>query len=505
MDFILKYRREIIYAIGIILLYFFTRLTLLNSLPIFTDEAIYVRWSQIALHDPAWRFISLTDGKQPMFVWVAMVVMRFISDPLIAARFVSVAAGMFTMVGLWFLSLELFKNKKVALYTSLFYIFFPFAIVYDRMALYDSMVAAFYIWALYFSILLVRKRSLSIAYSLAIVVGGGLLTKTSNFFSIYLLPFLILLFNFKSKNMLSNSLRFVALAVFSSVLAYGLYNILRLSPFFHIVNDKNAVFVYPFNEWVQHPFAYFVGNLKGLISWFLQYLNVYLLLILVSLFKFKNYLREKGLLVVYFLLPFLALALFGKLIYPRFIFFMSVCLLPLVALGMDYIVDYLTSLKLKISKSWLTKLVFLIFIVYPAYVSFTFINDPVYARIADADSNQYVNSWASGWGVKESVNYFKEQAEKGDIYIATAGTFGLMPEALEIYLVQNPSITIKGYWPVDAIPQEVLNKAKKMPTFLLTYQEEQEKLVGNQNLELIFKVKQGRADSYLRVYKVLPR
>src|SRR6266566_3301927 len=99
-------------AIGLILLYFITRLTHILSLPIFTDEAIYIRWAQIAMRDPAWRFISLTDGKQPMFVWIAMILLRFIHNPLLAGRTVSVIAGFFTMVGMYFLGSEIFKNKK---------------------------------------------------------------------------------------------------------------------------------------------------------------------------------------------------------------------------------------------------------------------------------------------------------------------------------------------------------------------------------------------------------
>src|SRR6266705_3402180 len=50
----------------LVVLFFITRFFNILSLPIFTDEAIYIRWAQIALHDANWRFISLTDGKQPM-------------------------------------------------------------------------------------------------------------------------------------------------------------------------------------------------------------------------------------------------------------------------------------------------------------------------------------------------------------------------------------------------------------------------------------------------------
>src|SRR5689334_17497095 len=118
---------------GLIGLYSLTRLTNLTKLPIFTDEAIYIRWSQIGSRDANWRYISLVDGKQPLFTWVMMVFLRFISDPLVAGRLVSVAAGLFTAVGLWFTTKELFKSKTAAYIASFLYVIIPFGLMYDRM------------------------------------------------------------------------------------------------------------------------------------------------------------------------------------------------------------------------------------------------------------------------------------------------------------------------------------------------------------------------------------
>ncbi|PIV70919.1 hypothetical protein COW57_02575, partial [Candidatus Roizmanbacteria bacterium CG17_big_fil_post_rev_8_21_14_2_50_39_7] len=51
------------------LLYFATRLYNIKLLPIFNDEGIYIHWAKAAWHDASWRFISLTDGKQPLQTW----------------------------------------------------------------------------------------------------------------------------------------------------------------------------------------------------------------------------------------------------------------------------------------------------------------------------------------------------------------------------------------------------------------------------------------------------
>ena len=116
--------------------------------------------------------------------------------------------------------------------------------------------------------------------------------------------------------------------------------------------------------------------------------------------------------------------------------------------------------------------IILLFIViaYPLYVSVLFAVDPLNAQIADADHGQYVDSWAAGWGVSESVAFFKQQSANKKIFIATEGTFGLLPESLEMYLIDNKNITVKGYWPIDIFPKSTLSYAEKMPAYFVFYQ-----------------------------------
>ncbi len=509
MQRILKYKSEIILSVAIAIFYFFLRLIFIKDLPIFTDEAIYVRWAQIALNDSSWRFISLTDGKQPMFVWAAVVFMKIFDDPLLSGRLVSVVSGFFTMIGLFFLTYELFKSKTMAFLSTILYVFFPFSQVYDRLALYDSMVATFSVWALYLSVHLVKKLRLDIAYSLGFVIGAGVLTKTSNFFSIYMLAFTLLLFDFNKKSRLKRLVNWGLLAVFSVLISYGLYNVLRLSPLFEMIRAKNAIFVYPFSEWLQHPFTFFVGNLNGLFSWLTEYLTLpYIVLILISLILIKRNYKEKILLILYFLLPFVALALFGRVIFPRFIYFMSLYLLPLAAWGLNYIINQSLrytkgSLKVK-SIKYIIPIIVFVFIWYPGFISYQFAKDPINSKIAKADNRQYVNSWAAGWGIKESVSFFREKASNGKIFIATEGTFGLLPAGLEMYLVQNKNITIKGYWPVNEVSKEVLDSSKKMPTYFVFYQKEHVEIPTSFPLKLLFKVQQGNTDYYYRVYQIIP-
>src|SRR5574343_1375587 len=70
----------------------------LTILPVFADEAIYIRWAQVMKAEETLRFLPLSDGKQPLFMWVIIPFLKLISDPLIAGRIVSVLCGLGTMV-----------------------------------------------------------------------------------------------------------------------------------------------------------------------------------------------------------------------------------------------------------------------------------------------------------------------------------------------------------------------------------------------------------------------
>src|SRR3990167_7048365 len=209
-------------------LYFATRLINLKIVPIFTDEAIYTYWAQVALHDPANRFISLEDGKQPLFIWIAAIFQKFIPDPLIAGRLVSVFAGFGSLIGIYFLAKLLF-SEKVAKLAAFLYIILPFTLLYDRLALYDSLLTMFGIWAVFFTVKMAKSPQLDIAFLNGFTLGLGMITKSSANFFLLLLPFSLLLFNWKQENRLPKLVKWLFLTLGTAVLALIIYNSLRLS------------------------------------------------------------------------------------------------------------------------------------------------------------------------------------------------------------------------------------------------------------------------------------
>lgn len=496
MNLFKKYKIEILLSGLIFLFFFFSRLYRIETLPLFTDEAIYVRWSQIARYDAAWRFISLTDGKQPSFIWIAMNIMRFVEDPLVAARLVSVIAGFFSLIGMFFLGREIFKNRWIGILSGFLYLIFPMALVYDRMAIYDSLVGTFTIWSLYLEILLVRKIRLDIALILGMAIGGAILTKTTGFFSIYLFPSLLLLFNWGKKGRKIRLLKLVGLSLISIALAYGYYSILRLSPFFHIINDKNTIFVYPIHDWLTHPFNFFQGNLLGLWDWFITYSTwpLFILMLFSFIISFK-YKREKFLVFIWFISPFVALALFGRVLYPRFILFMILPLLPLAAFS-------LFKLYGKFRNIYVFAVLVLLFSFLMLRSDYFILTNFAKAPIPFSDLGQYINGWPAGGGLKEVIAFLKNKSLKSKIYVATEGTFGSLPtNAVEIYLGDNKNVEKRGIWPPPKeIPKDLTEKAKKMPVYYI-FNDTQEQPLG-WPLKLIAKYQKGIGNSYVSIYQV---
>ena len=120
------HKKRFLIILSLVGLYFLTRLINLDKFPIFSDEGIYIRWAKVAWHDASWRFISLTDGRQPLQTWGTIPFLKlFPQNLLFGGRMFSVATGFVSLAGIFSLLFYLF-NKKTAFWGMFLYIFTPF-------------------------------------------------------------------------------------------------------------------------------------------------------------------------------------------------------------------------------------------------------------------------------------------------------------------------------------------------------------------------------------------
>ena len=491
-----KSKQVILASSFLIILYFATRLINLTILPIFTDEAIYIRWSQIALADPAHRFISLYDGKQPLFVWLNMLTLELPVDPLVAGRLVSVAAGLISLIGIILLSWRLF-GKKTAFLAGLLYIISPFFLFYDRLALYDSLANALMIWALLLRLLLVQTLRLDTALLLGFAIGGGLLTKSSAQFAIYLLPGSLLLFDWYKTHRWSRLLRWAGLSAIAVFIALLFQAIIKLSPYAYMVSIKTAVFIVPFKEFFHaNAWARFRGNMGGLTNWFVAYFTwPWIIGVLASLIvTLKSYWRKTLLLLGWFTGPFLILTAFGLILYPRYILFMVFPLLIILALGLSKLKPY-----------WLAASSFVLIVAYAAYFSFKLLVNPISAPLPGADRSQFITDWPAGYGITEVVAFLRQESQTKRVFVATEGTFGLTPYALEIYLHGHPNLIIQGFWPINDRPEQIFDQLTKFDAVYILFKDTQDgvKAFPGKNLQLIAAYRKGNGNVYMKLYQAL--
>lgn len=484
-DFLRKYRFDIFLWLGLIIAYLATRLTNLGIIPIFTDEAIYLRWSQIMASDAALRFLPLTDGKPPLFMWLTSVVMRLLSnfDPFLSGRLVSVFAGLGGLLGVYFASFMLFRNKKISYLSCIFYLLSPFTLFYDRFALADSLLATISTFAFGLSVLLVKTLRLDVAMILGVTVGLGLLTKPPAQFLLFLFPVLLLLFKFEARNWKQNLLKLSGLFVLVVTFAQSIFSVLRLFPLFSMIKQKELEFIVPVSYLLRHPFEFFPGNIQSLLKWEFLYLTPFVALaVVLGLFVgLRKHPRQTFILSAYFSVSLAAMAAFNKIIYPRYLLLFTPLLLILAG-----------SFLGRIKKMSTLILVTVICLAFPVYTDAKLLFDPVSAPLLQADRDQYLDGWSAGFGVKEVRAYLATLP--GHNVIATEGTFGLMPYALELYQKDYPNLEIKAYWPLPPTPPPNTN-------YLLMYQNQKEPV--GWKLQEVLRFRQGRGKDYLRLYKLL--
>lgn len=489
---LLHYRLEIIVLLFTVFLFFFLRLYHLKSLPIFVDEAIYARFAQLGKYDPQLRFVSLVDGKQPLYIWLTTVFMHVIYNPVVAGRFVSIVSGFVTLIGLFLLSFELFKNRWVSITSILLYVLYPFALVVNRMAIYESTVGMFFVWSLYIAVLLVRYISVGAALSMGLVLGGSILTKSSGFIHIYLLPVTLLLFPFKEKNY-HKLLKWFLFALLACGLAFLYYSILFLSNKYYMIAEKDALFTYHFAELIPyHAFEKWPGQILQLLGWVGIYLTYPVALVSFFSLLRKKYRKEKLLLLLWFIIPLVGLGLFGRLLNPRYIFPITLSLLPLIAVTT---IEFYNHLKNKVY------LFIIIGISFLTYSDFNILTNMSHAPIPQTELNQYVNGSSNGEGLREIVAYLQKESAKGPIGIASEGAYGGLPATVvEIYFFHNTQVEQYSFDTLSkSLSSYLYQKANIKPVYLILNETQS---VDSWPVDLVMQFKRGSSNLFLSLYKV---
>ncbi|EKD53092.1 MAG: hypothetical protein ACD_61C00158G0003, partial [uncultured bacterium] len=399
------------------------------------------------------RFLPLSDGKQPLFMWATMPALKFISDPLIAGRAVSVLAGLGSLIGIGLLGLILFSDPFIALFSSLIYAILPFTMFFDRMALADSLLAMFGVWSLVFAVKFAKTLQTEYAIYLGFAIGGGLMTKSPAMI-FYLWAVLAIIFTFDFRKLKTGLWgKLIWGLLLTVVISQAMYLILRLGVGFQMIGARNQDYVYSIKEVLSHPLSPLVGNLKTTANWlFLLFTPTVLILGVLGYLNSKTR-RQFLLLILVALIPLVFQASIAKVYTSRYILFAVLPLIPLAGLGLHW---------LFVRKGILIKSSVVLFLSVPIIFTFVYLINPGAVPMPFDMRSGYFSEWTAGFGQKEVAQYLLNEEAKGNsVVVFTEGTFGTLPDGLQIYTEGHKNITVVGSTPnIYEIPAGLLNTDK---------------------------------------------
>ena len=435
--------------------YLFIRLQNLTSIPVFGDEAIYIRWAQIIQSEETLRFIPQTDGKQPFFMWINAFTLKLFSDPLVSGRLISVFSGMFLIITLFFTTAvilnyqdkenNLFKFIKISIdkyfypsiLSSLIYTLIPFSFFFDRLALADTLLSLFGLLTLLFSLLLAKYPRFDIALLLGFILGLAWLTKSPAIYFIALSLGTYIFINFQQP-------KTFYLPVVSIILSFIIYNILRLGPQFHMIAIRNRDYVWSISEILKHPFDPLKPHLFDIFSIYNSYISLPLLVfsIIGLLIYFKSPKstpkQNKIIFIVacWWFLPLIANSAIAKVFTARYILFTLPPLIILLSLLLSKFIQ-------KLNKNYLKFLIITATLIPNSIFIYRLSTKPFNQKLLPTEQG-YLTDWTSGWGIKESADYLKQRSLSTNVIVGTEGNFGTLPDGLQIYTNKVPQLTVIG-------------------------------------------------------------
>jgi 4-amino-4-deoxy-L-arabinose transferase-like glycosyltransferase len=464
----------------LICLYGLTRLYNLLILPIFTDESIYIYWAKLIQTTHAQWFISLTDGKPPLLVWMTAILLQIFPQKwyLLAGRLPSVFSGFLAVVAIYKLAVLLFKSKKAGYIAMLLYIFSPFTFLYDRMALYDSLLCSMLLWAVYYAFKTAQTLSVYDAIKWGFFIGLGFYSKAPAILYEVLAPIIFLL-NTPFK-MLTKKYKTYALIIGAAVLTGEIINnTQRFSHVYDAAAIKNAQFQEPLSEILKDPLRLTISNLHAFSDWIIHYYTLPLFLFgIVSFFVVTIKKPRIGIsLVLLWLIPLIAFSVFGREIFPRYILFT----LPYMLLSITFVFTLL--FKKSILQKSITIILFLFLLALPLQFDYYLVTNPAKAPMPETDYKQYVSEHPSGYGVNEVIAYINNALKNGPVTLVTEGTFGLYPYAFTLEYWDDKNVHIVPRWPLSDIDSSIKDAAKTSQVFVLL--KEHDKVPENLPLKVV--------------------
>ena len=459
--------RAVAWLLCVLLVYWATRLWQLLSLPIFSDEGVYI-WRSLQLRAGDWR-VGFDDGNA-LQVWLLAVWLPLTAhagDALLwSARWLNVAFGSLALVFLCATAQRAFSTRA-AVWAALFYLSNPFALFYNRMALADGLLLLCYACALWLALRLQRQKQLRDALALGVAITLACLTKLSGL--VFLCAPVVVVCatsdwtNWKERCYYAGWAAGVVLLVMLPLSLAG-WGQAQAGKF--VANLESD----PAAQLSTLIVAQVANNLLALTEWLASYLPGALgLVVCVTCAAAIRLGRSGWLWLGGVLIPLLFFVLTAFVWFPRYVLFTFIPIAVLMGWWLDAVSSWLAQRGYR--WAFLMWALLLLWIIGPSLqFDVLIVTDPVHAPWTAVERWQYVEGWPSGYGIAQTAAFLREaasQSERG-IHVMRHQLDSPTREALEIYLRDDANITLHSMdLRQDDTRKQLINLKQQRPTYVV--------------------------------------
>lgn len=436
----------------LLVLYIATRFLNPLSVPVFSDEGIYMSWGN-ALFDRLHRefpFFIAIDGKQTAVPFTFGLVQMLPLDPLFTVRLVSILAGAITTIATYKTFRLLFPQKGSLIFLLLL-IFTPFTLFFDRLALPDAMVVCSYSLAFYFTALFREKYTLKRCALVGIVTGLGWWYKSSALMAIP--AFMVSLIMLKMKDTLSWR-KFSVSLIITIVSCLLIMLPLLIHPMYQSSPFKDTLRVTLSGVGNERLIQKVVRQLSDVSQWLVNFVSPFA--VIASVIAIGMLRKNKNLLfpLVWLVVPIIVTSFLLTQLMTRWL----VMTIPPFLILAGFVLS---------QNSKLLKTMAFFTLIYHILATTILITYPLkfYTALAvlpalKRDLSQYYIGWTSGYGVKETADWIVDKSKEKDILVFARVESGNPTDALFAYLRDEPYVAVtteQYFWDKVYSNNEFLN------------------------------------------------
>lgn len=422
----------------------------LLGLPLYLDEGLYIFWAKLFSESSGFAYVSLQDGKTPLFIWLLSYLNNNIHNYLLTGRLISVFAGVMTAICWWVIIEKILDRQKANVFLFLILIA-PYTFLIERMALVDSLLVGLGSLSLLF--LFLGYRDISdrkaiwriIVWNIlsGIALGLAFMTKTSA--KVFLVAQVIIVIYWLVGYLKNRDYKkgvFLTMGIFIVVASYfEIMGYMRIGAhrFWGQIFIKESQLTFTTSEILGRVSMLYTSRVNSIyITHFyliLQYMIVYLGFIFIA-FLFgllEIFKRKKELLWVclYFAVISGGILLSAKVMASRYFYITVPSVIAISTVGL-----YALWQKYKFRK------LLIVGLVIAALQSGLMVLNPLQAFFTHDDKSYFVTSDLSALGLFESINMIKGT----DNIVGISGIWGVVEGSQTLFLEQNIDTVNLNHW-----------------------------------------------------------